>query len=78
MTLANMDGEKECRFDVEVRGLAVKGVKGRILKAESISDHNTFEDPDRVKPVDLEGIAREGNTLKISLPAASVVALQIA
>ncbi|MBN2626054.1 MAG: alpha-N-arabinofuranosidase [Spirochaetales bacterium] len=78
MTLANMDGEKESRFDVEIRGLSVKGVKGRILKTENISDHNTFEDPDRVKPVDLEGVDWEGNTLKISLPAASVVALQMA
>jgi alpha-N-arabinofuranosidase len=39
--------------------------------------HNTFEQPDVVKPVEFSGVTFENNKLAIILPAMSVVTLVI-
>jgi alpha-N-arabinofuranosidase len=38
---------------------------------------NTFESPDTVKPVPFDGATLDGNHLKITLPAMSVIALTL-
>ena len=53
-------------------------VEGRILADSDFTAHNTFDNPDRVKPAEFSGasIADDGS-LEITLPAASVVALHL-
>ena len=77
VTLANMSGVEKCQFEMDVRGFDVNGVSGRILQPQDYRDYNSFENPEKVKPRDMDNLVREGNTLRISLPAASVIALQI-
>jgi alpha-N-arabinofuranosidase len=52
-------------------------VTGRVLTAEAINAHNTFEQPGLVKPAAFDGATLSGATLSIALPAKSVVVLEL-
>ena len=62
-----------CGFE----GVSASAVKGRILTAGEITAHNTFENPDAVHPVPFEGAAVNDGGVALSLPAKSVVVLEI-
>jgi alpha-L-arabinofuranosidase len=76
ISLVNVD----LRVAHEVR-LAIadggKKVTGRILRSAKVQDHNTFEQPDAVKPVEFTGAKVEGGVVTLTLPACSVVLLTI-
>ncbi len=78
VTVCNMSGSEEQTLDLEIRG--IKGdspVSGTILTSDKINAHNTFENPERVKPKELKGLAMKGGAVKLVIPPAGVVALQI-
>jgi alpha-N-arabinofuranosidase len=63
--------------DVEVdTGSEVNGAKGQVLTAEAMDAHNTFDQPDAVKPVDYSVQAKDGK-LGLTLPAKSVVVVEL-
>jgi alpha-N-arabinofuranosidase len=39
--------------------------------------HNTFDAPDQVRPIEFQGAAIQANQLTITLPAMSVVVLEL-
>ncbi|WP_276203558.1 alpha-L-arabinofuranosidase C-terminal domain-containing protein [Paenibacillus fonticola] len=47
------------------------------VTAGKMNAHNTFEQPDAVKPVEFTGAAVQGNQLAIKLPAMSVVTIAV-
>ena len=53
------------------------GVKGRILTADTMQAHNTFDDPQAVRIAPFDDVRYAGGMLQASLPAMSVVAVQI-
>jgi len=78
VTVCNLDHANGATLEVELRGVdAVKAVSGRLLTAEAMQAHNTFENPDAVKPVPFGGAQAEGKKLKADLPAKSVVLLTL-
>jgi alpha-N-arabinofuranosidase len=42
-----------------------------------LQDHNTFDNPDNVKPVAFKGARLKGQTLEVKLPPFSVVVLEV-
>jgi alpha-N-arabinofuranosidase len=42
-----------------------------------MTDHNTFENPEKIKPVAFKGAQLKGNNLQVKLPACSVVVLEL-
>ncbi|HON00965.1 MAG TPA: alpha-L-arabinofuranosidase C-terminal domain-containing protein, partial [Acidobacteriota bacterium] len=52
-------------------------VSGQILTASVMNAHNTFENPDTVRPAPFTGARFDGQNLMIDLPSKSVVALEI-
>lgn len=54
-----------------------KDVKGRILTSKSLTDHNTFQVPDKIKPTVFNGAKVSNNQLKVELPAYSVLVLNL-
>ena len=48
-----------------------------MLTSGAITDHNTFENPDLVKPVAFNGAKVEKGQLKVTLPAKSIVVLEV-
>jgi len=77
VTLCNLDPGKETEVAFALRGLTPKWVTGRILTADKMQAHNTFENPDMVKPAEFKGASVEPGGLKVKLPAKSVVVLEI-
>ncbi len=77
LTLCNLDPNATQTIAGELRGLAGGTLSGRILTAEALTAHNTFEHPDAVRPAAFNGAQLADGRLTIELPARSVVALTI-
>ncbi len=77
ITLANVDVDGTQNVSLDLQGEKITGVSGRILTSASINDHNTFENPDLVKPAVFKGAKVEKGKLNISLPAKSIVVLEV-
>src|SRR5205823_658571 len=56
LTLCNVDPHREAGVRCELRGVAPKEVVGRVLTADDMRAHNTFQDPRRVAPAPFEGV----------------------
>jgi alpha-N-arabinofuranosidase len=77
ISLVNIDAKKEQEITLDLRGTKFSTVTGRILSSPKIQDYNSFDSPDKVKPVNFKGMTLNGNTLKGKLPPFSVVVLEI-
>jgi alpha-N-arabinofuranosidase len=77
ITLVNMDPNQARTITTEIRGQTVAGVTGRILTADAMNAHNTFERPNVVQPQSFTGARLAGGTLNVELPAKSVVLLEL-
>lgn len=54
-----------------------KNISGRILQSAAIQDHNTFEKPETIAPKSFSGARFESDELVVTMPAFSVVVLEI-
>ncbi|MCD8166112.1 MAG: alpha-N-arabinofuranosidase [Bacteroides sp.] len=77
ITLANVDLKNNQQVNLSLDNVKVKSVNGRILTTKNITDHNTFENPDVVKPVAFSGAKVNKGSLDINLPACSIVVLEV-
>ena len=77
ISLVNIDPNKGRDVMVNVSGASFKNVTGRILVSAHIQDHNTFDNPEKVKPATFNGASLKSNALTVKLPAASVVVLEL-
>ena len=75
-----MDGivpRQDSELIIDFRGQDVKGFSGRILTAGELDVHNTFDIPDTVKPAPFTTGRLRNNVLRTTIPAKSVVVLEI-
>ncbi len=77
LTLCNLHHEEAAELHVEVRGCEVRKALGRILTGPDADSRNTFERPDAVTPIPFDGATPSRGTLVVTLPARSVVALDL-
>jgi alpha-N-arabinofuranosidase len=77
LTLTNTDANREQEVSCSLRGMSASGVSGRLLTGDSVDAHNTFDDPERVRPVAFGGASLQQDTLTVLLPPRSVVALAL-
>ncbi len=77
ITICNLHPSESAKLDCELRGAKVEKVSGRVLTASSITDHNTFDKPDVVKPDAFKEFELNGGMLAVTLPAKSVVVLEV-
>lgn len=77
VSLVNIDPNGDRAITCELRGIAATRVSGRILAAEAMDEHNTFDQPDRLVPTEFTGATLAGETLSVKLPAKSVVVLEL-
>ncbi len=77
ISLVNIDPGVPRDVTIELRGELFTAVTGRILVSGKIQDHNTFDDPDRVKPAEFKGARIEDGLLRLRLPPCSVVVLAL-
>jgi len=77
VTLCNLDPERDQSLVCDLRGMDVGSIGGRIITAEEMTAHNTFENPELVRSVGFKGAHIVEGKLRIELPAKSVVLLEI-
>jgi alpha-N-arabinofuranosidase len=77
ITLCNLDPNESQDMTCELRGYAPHSVSGRILTADAMTAHNTFDKPETVAPAEFDDVKIGGNGLKTVLPPKSVVVLEI-
>ena len=77
ISLVNIDAKNVQEISVDLRGAKYTSVSGKILVSERLQDHNSFAAPDKIKPAVFKQVVLSGNTLKVTLPAHSVVVLEL-
>ncbi|MEJ7682134.1 MAG: alpha-L-arabinofuranosidase C-terminal domain-containing protein [Segetibacter sp.] len=77
ISLTNIDAHKEQSVSISTKNLTYKSVTGRILSSAKLKDFNSFENPEKIKPVVFKGATKKGNNLSVTMPPFSVVVLEL-
>ncbi|WP_052346467.1 alpha-N-arabinofuranosidase [Hymenobacter swuensis] len=77
ISLVNLDPNKALTLETVLPGVSWKTVSGRILTSANVADYNTFDKPATVKLADFKGAKKKGSNLAVTLPARSVVVLEL-
>ena len=77
ISLVNLDPHQPLTLAVALPGVSWKTVTGRILTSANVSDYNSFDKPNTVQLADFKGAKKSGGNLAVTLPAKSVVVLEL-
>jgi alpha-L-arabinofuranosidase len=77
ISIVNIDPEKANLVHIQIQGGNLKIKIGRILQSPKIQDHNSFEEPEKIKPQLFQGASMKGDELQVTLPPASVVVMTL-
>jgi alpha-L-arabinofuranosidase len=77
LSLVNTNPDAAVTVSCAVAGAVLKPPTGRILTAPSMTSHNTFDAPHTVEPAPFTGAAASGDHISVTLPALSVVVLEL-
>ena len=75
-SLVNIDAEKTHAIELDVSALELRELTGEILTSGDPRDHNTFDNPTRVKTEPFGGAKLRGGKISLSVPPFSVVVLE--
>lgn len=78
VTICNTDPGNHAKVNCDTVGYESKQISGRILTTSAMNSHNTFDDPDRVKPVAFTGAYLNEEGFSADIPPMSVVVLALA
>ena len=77
ISVCNLDPHNPAELVCELRGIEVKKVSGRVLTADAMNAHNTFDNQHGLKPAVFNTMELKGDVLTATLPAKSVVVLEV-
>jgi len=77
IALANTSLEKAQDVELALDNATLKTATGRVLTGKKVDDYNDFEHPDVVKTTDFKNIKLKKNTVKMTIPAMSVVVVNL-
>lgn len=77
ISIVNIDNKNVQDISIDISGIVQKSITGRLLSSKNIQDHNTFEQPEKVKPTEFKQFSQAGNSIKIKLPPSSVIVLEL-
>jgi len=77
ITLVNIDPNNSMSINCELVGFDAKNGTGKIITSNKINDHNTFENPEIVKPEEYKDFKITKGKLIANLPAKSVVLVRV-
>jgi alpha-L-arabinofuranosidase len=77
VSLVNCDPGKALAVELATGSPATATVNGRILTADTMHAHNTFGAPDALKPETFAAFKAGAGKLTVTLPAKSIVTLEI-
>ena len=77
VTLCNLNPNQSIEVPCELQGAKAQKISGRVLTAPGMNAHNTFAQPDNVHPAEFTAFKTTDNGFVITLPAKSVVVLEV-
>jgi len=77
ISLVNIDPNMPVFLQIELKGLASGKVTGQLLTSEKMDSHNSFTKAEEVVPVTFDGARFKEGMLELSIPARSVLVLQV-
>jgi len=77
ISLTNIDAHNNQDIVIDISSLKVKTVTGRILQSARLQDHNSFNDPTKIKPAVFNGAGIAGSNLTLKMPPFSVIVLEL-
>lgn len=77
ISLANVSLDENQDVEIALGNNAPKAVSGRILSCKSIADYNDFDHPNVVAPQEFKGAKLKKGTIKMQIPAKSIVVLNV-
>ena len=77
ISLVNIDTKNAADISLSLQGGKYTALTGRILTSADVHDHNTFENPNKIKPTVFNGASLSGNSIQVKLPPFSVVVLTL-
>jgi len=77
ISLCNLDPKSSSEIICEFGGTKVKNVSGRVLTADVMTAHNTFDNPQAVIPTAFNDFKLSESVLRVTLPSKSVVVLEV-
>ena len=76
ISLANVSLDRSYEVTIHLNGAECRDISGRILTSARITDYNDFDHPDTVRPVSFTGVKHGENSLILTIPAKSIIALE--
>jgi alpha-N-arabinofuranosidase len=78
VSIVNAHAKDDIELTCELPGIKAAGVAGRILTSAKLDAHNTFEDPEHIRPTEFKDASIKDGKLTAKIPAHSVVVLTLA
>ena len=77
LSISNIDTENARELTIRLNGAQTKGVTGEILTAAHINDYNSFDKPETVVPRPFKDARLRKGVLTLTMPAKSIVTLEL-
>jgi alpha-N-arabinofuranosidase len=77
LTLCNLNPNEAVEVSAQLAGAKAGAITGRVLTAAAMNAHNTFDQPEAVKPTAFDGAKLTEGGFMAKLPAKSVVVLTL-
>ncbi|MEJ7644870.1 MAG: alpha-L-arabinofuranosidase C-terminal domain-containing protein [Chryseolinea sp.] len=77
VTLVNIDPVKSQNISLAFFGSVYKTATGRILTSGALQDHNTFKDPEKIKPATFNKVTVKNGEVTLTVPPFSVISLEL-
>ena len=77
VTLCNLNATRPASVTCDLQGASPKSVSGRVLTSSDMTAHNTFDQPDTIKPAPFNDVQLASGGFTTTLPAKSVVVLEL-
>ena len=77
INLVNVHATEPMDLTCELKGVIIKKITGKILTADKINSHNTFDNPENVIVKQFKDFSFKSSNLEIKMPAKSIIVLQV-
>jgi alpha-N-arabinofuranosidase len=77
ISVVNIDPNHSQKITLNLSGKKFNGISGRLLASAKVQDHNSFNNPEKIRSVTFKGASLKGDAITMTLPSASVVMLTL-
>jgi alpha-N-arabinofuranosidase len=77
VSIVNVHATQPIKLSCELPGVEASVATGRVLTAQKLDAHNTFDEPERVRPQEFESARLDRDKLQFDIPPRSVLVLNL-